>query len=149
MVNLQRFCNEALTCSRLSGQNVVPFIGVYSTRAHPFALVFELMGHLNAGEYIRNNHGVGRVELVCSSLSCHPLIIISASQHQMLRIARAVEYLHSLNVVHGNIKIVCPSYTTPDTTHSRLSRLISSSTLMDVSGSPTLERPPFHAPFHG
>jgi hypothetical protein len=49
MANLQRFCNEALTCSRLSGQNVVPFTGIYSTWAHPFALVFELMGYLNAG----------------------------------------------------------------------------------------------------
>jgi serine/threonine protein kinase len=84
----------------------VSFIGVYSTQTHPFALVFELMNHFNLGEYIRNNHDVGRVELVCFSSPCQPLIVISAPRHQVLGIARAVEYMHNLNVVHGNLKIV-------------------------------------------
>ena len=44
---------------------MVPFIGVYSTPEHPFSLVFEFMKHLNLGEYLRNNRGVGKLELVC------------------------------------------------------------------------------------
>ena len=57
---------EASTCSYLNdnGKSFVPFIGVYSTKEHPFALVFELMEHLNLSVYLRNNREVGRVDLV-------------------------------------------------------------------------------------
>ena len=64
MANQQRFPHEASACARLSDQRVVPFIGACSTREHPFALVFDLMGHLNLGLYLRGNKNVGRLELV-------------------------------------------------------------------------------------
>ena len=44
---------------------VVRFLGVYSTPTHPFALVFEFMDHLNLREYLSNNCGVRRLDLVC------------------------------------------------------------------------------------
>ena len=36
-----------------------------------------------------------------------PYPLFSASRHQLLGIARAVKAMHSLSVVHGNLKIVC------------------------------------------
>lgn len=60
----QRFYKEASACSCLRSQNIVPFIGMYSTPKHPLALVFELMDHLNLRDYLRNNGNVGRLELV-------------------------------------------------------------------------------------
>ena len=66
-------------CTRLSGQRVVPFIGVYSTQEHPLALVFEFMGHLNLREYLRNNHDVERRELVSSLFHLGPYRHLSVS----------------------------------------------------------------------
>jgi hypothetical protein len=63
-VHQQRFYKEALACSCLRHQNVVPFIGMYSTPEHPLALIFDFMDHLNLGVYLRNNGNVGRLELV-------------------------------------------------------------------------------------
>lgn len=53
----QRFCAEALGCSRLKGPHIVPFIGVYSTPNHPMALVFELMDHQDLKVYLENLKG--------------------------------------------------------------------------------------------
>jgi len=85
---------------------MVPFIGVYSTQDHPFALVFEFMEHLNLREYLRNNCEVGRLDSVRFSLPSHSLIVILVSRHQLLGVARAMEDMHNLNVVYGNLKIV-------------------------------------------
>ena len=60
----QRFYHEVFACTRLSDQNVVPFVGVYSTWEHTFAPVFGFMEHLNLGECLRNNQTVGKLELV-------------------------------------------------------------------------------------
>lgn len=65
MTERQRFHHEAFACARLSDLRVVPFIGVFSTREHPYALVFELMDHLNLRGYLKRNQDVGRLELVC------------------------------------------------------------------------------------
>ena len=61
---VQRFHNEVLACSRLNEEDVVPFIGLYSTLKHPLALVFEFMDHLNLREYLRSDLDAGRRELV-------------------------------------------------------------------------------------
>lgn len=91
---------------------MVPFIGVYSTPDHPLALVFEFMDNLNLGEYLRNNHDIGKVDLVRlpSSPEVHAIYLVSR-RCQVLNIARAVKCIHNLGIVHGNIKIVCPSTT--------------------------------------
>ena len=63
--SLQRFQNEVLVCSQLSDQNIVRFLGVYSTPARPFALAFEFMYHRNLKAYLSENCGVRRLDLVC------------------------------------------------------------------------------------
>jgi serine/threonine protein kinase len=68
------------------------------------ALVYEFMDILDLREYLRNNKDVGRRErfhrrIHSSSHYC---------QGQLLEIARGVEYVHDLAIVHGNFKIVCP-----------------------------------------
>lgn len=42
----------------------VPFIGVYSTEAHPFGIVYEYMENLDLKQYLRNKPDVGRLKLV-------------------------------------------------------------------------------------
>ena len=42
----------------------VPFVGVCSTREHPFALVFRFMDHMNLRGYLRDNQDIGRLQLV-------------------------------------------------------------------------------------
>jgi len=52
--------------SRLNDNNeyFVPFIAIYSTREHPFGLVFKFMDHSNLRSYLRNNQDTDRLELV-------------------------------------------------------------------------------------
>ena len=102
----QRMYKEALMYSHLNGtgRSFVPFIAVYSTPEHPFGLVFEFMEHLNLGDYLRNNPDIPRLELVrpCRQICC----IVSSSRHQLLEIARSLEHMHGLGIVHGNVAIV-------------------------------------------
>ena len=62
--NQQRFYHEVSAYIHLSHDCVVPFIGVYSTREHPLALVFEFMEHLNLGVYLTNNRDAEKLKLV-------------------------------------------------------------------------------------
>ena len=64
------------------------------------------MEHLNLRWYLRNNRDVGRLNLVRLPSSPHTSIIVSVPQRQLLGVARDVERMHSLNIVHGNLKIV-------------------------------------------
>ena len=52
--------------SRLNGndKSFVSFIAIYSTREHPFGLVFKFMDQLNLRGYLRKNQDIARLELV-------------------------------------------------------------------------------------
>ena len=60
----QRLHNEVHVWTFLHnrGMDVVPFVGVYSTEAHPFGLVYEYMDSL--GQYLMDGPNVGRLKLV-------------------------------------------------------------------------------------
>ena len=63
----QRFCNEVRACSLLhhTDVEVVPFLGIYSTEARPFCLVYEHMGCLDVRQYLRNEPDISaRLKLV-------------------------------------------------------------------------------------
>jgi len=133
--------------TRLSGQRVVPFIGVYSTQEHPLALVFEFMQHLNLGEYLRNNRSVSRLDLVRPPSSSQPhqrslSILISAVWSSACCGEDAQRQRRSRKPQD------CTNIPLPQTLviGSHLSRQTSSLTVADTSASPALEqfllRPP-------
>jgi len=64
---------------------VVPLVGVYSTEAHPFGLIYEYMDGLDLRQYLRNKHDVDRLNLVLipthsfPKLSTTSLIVLNNS----------------------------------------------------------------------
>ena len=66
---LQRFLKEAWVSSQLSHPNVVPFLGVYSTPSHPFALIYAMMDNLDLGRYLAGHPNVSRLKLVSAVLT--------------------------------------------------------------------------------
>jgi len=97
-------------CSRLNDndESFVSLIGVYSTREHPFALVFRFMDRLNLRGCLRKHQDIGRLELVRIPSPYPSFPIVSSSRRQLLEIARGMRYMHSLGIVHGNLEIVRP-----------------------------------------
>jgi len=79
IVPLQRFCNEAHVWALLHHQdaNIVPLVGVYSTEAHPFGLVYEYMDGLDLRQYLRNGHKADRLNLVL--IPIYPLPLLSTN----------------------------------------------------------------------
>ena len=47
---------------------MVPLVGVYSTDAHPFGLVYEYMDGLDLRQYLKNEHDVDKLKLVLVSI---------------------------------------------------------------------------------
>jgi hypothetical protein len=54
--------------------SVVPLVGVYTTGAHPFGLVYEHMDNLDLRQYLRNEPNVGRVKLVLIPIPFFPVL---------------------------------------------------------------------------
>jgi len=115
----QRFCNEIHVHSLLhrGDVNVVPLVGVYSTETHPFGLIYEYMEGLDLKQYLRNRPSVGKLELVITprklSLGCNPSDV---SQRQLVGVARCLERMHGLNIVHEDLQAVRP----PSVLYSRV-----------------------------
>ena len=53
--------------------NVVPFIGVYSTKAHPFGTANEYMGNLDSKRCLRNEINLRRLKLVPNPSHAMPI----------------------------------------------------------------------------
>jgi hypothetical protein len=53
-------------CNRLNDndKSFASLIAIYSTREHPFGLVFKFMDQLNLRGYLRKNQDIFRLELV-------------------------------------------------------------------------------------
>ena len=62
----QRYYNEVYICNLLhhEGVGVVVLLGLYSTEAHPFGLIYEYMDGLDLKQYLKNEPYVGRLKLV-------------------------------------------------------------------------------------
>ena len=63
---MQRFYNEVYVSSLLHHEDVdvAPLVGVYSTEAHPFGLVYEYMDSLDLRQYLRNESHMEKLKLV-------------------------------------------------------------------------------------
>lgn len=86
---------------RLRHPNIVSFKGV---TFEPLQLVSEWMPGGELREYIKNNRHQNIIKLV-SQFPRTP--IYASSCPQLLDIAKGLGYLHSHNVIHGDLKGVC------------------------------------------
>ncbi|KAF9647214.1 kinase-like protein [Thelephora ganbajun] len=81
-----RFCNEVYACSLLPRADM-SFVGVYSTNAHPFGLVYGYMDNLDLRQYMKGEPNVRRLKLLTD-------------------IARCLNRLHGVGIVHGDLWMV-------------------------------------------
>lgn len=91
---------------RLDHPNIVPFKGV---TFEPLQLVSEWISGGELRHYVGENPGANLISLVSSSL-CTP--INASSCLQLLGVAEGLGYLHSCDVVHGDVKGVRATCTT-------------------------------------
>jgi len=85
---LKRFSSEAVTWQQLSHPNVLPFYGIYHLSGEPprVCLVSPWMGNGNLVRFLANH---------TSNIDCVSLY---------LDVAQGLEYLHSENIIHGDLK---------------------------------------------
>ena len=75
---IQRFHRQALICSDLSHENIVTFLGVFSSDKFPCACVFASAGKENIPTYLLNNPGASRLKLVSYHTQfCHRASILN------------------------------------------------------------------------
>ena len=58
----------------LAHDNIVPFLGVYSTPSHPFALIYEIMDNVDLGQYLARRPTVSKLKLVSMVFSISTVI---------------------------------------------------------------------------
>jgi serine/threonine protein kinase len=91
---------------KLSHQNVLPFRGV-TTTLFQLALVYDWGHSGNITQFVASNPRASRVSLVRNFLAT-----AATTEHrqlffcvwQLLGVARGLEYLHSLDIPHGDLK---------------------------------------------
>ena len=82
----------------LEHKNIVPLLGVASTSLH---LISEWMPGGDLIEYISKNPSADRLGLV-SVLPLH--LNLRSSRLKLSDVAEGLQFLHSCNVVHGDLK---------------------------------------------
>lgn len=78
--------------------HVLPLLGV---TVEPFQLISDWMSGGDLPQYIRDNPGADRLRLV--SVSCI-LYVPCSLRLQLSEVANGLSYLHSCNVIHGDLK---------------------------------------------
>ena len=99
----QKFCREAVTWRHLRHANILPLLGAtLDTRTPRFTLVSEWMDNGNINDFVKNHKEVNRIQLVSSHVCVYKDRYDRSPK--LIDAARGLEYLHSLNVAHGDLK---------------------------------------------
>ena len=95
------FYKEAAMWRHLDHPNILPLLGVTLS---PYQLVSNWMPGGDLSDYIEANPGADRLGLVRI-----PLVVITSCLPgcQLHDAAKGLDYLHSRNVIHGDLKGVC------------------------------------------
>ena len=112
---------------RLTHDNIVPFKGV---TLNPFQIVLEWIPGGDLVSYINLNPRASPVKLV--SLSFVLLCNTSLVSHQLVDVAKGLEYLHFYDVIHGDLKGVRPS--SSSSSAASLVGTLQPNILVDASG---------------
>ena len=92
---------------RLQHPNIVPFLGV-PARAPPFEIVYDWMENGSITQYVKKKPDVDRVGLV-SRFVPTVTTLFECQISQLWDVADGIHYLHSCNVIHGDLKGVSHS----------------------------------------
>ena len=85
----------------LKHPNILPLLGVTIT---PFQLISDWMSGGDLLRYVEKNPNVDRLKLVGVPFATFTHIL---TPYQLSDVAKGLFYLHSCNVVHGDLKGVC------------------------------------------
>ena len=94
---------HVLVWKKLSHENILPFRGVNMT-IFQLALVYDWGQNGNISQYVAMHPDASRPLLVWKSLIIVANRQINDSISQLFGVAKGLEYLHSLDIPHGDLK---------------------------------------------
>jgi serine/threonine protein kinase len=121
--NSQAFCQEVVIWKHLTHPNILPLLG---TTIAPLQLISHWMPGGDLPEYIKKNSDADRLGLVGAPLSCSSHAYFRC---QLSDITKGLCYLHSCNVIHGDLKGVSCCSESYLATPSHVASRTSSSTI--------------------
>lgn len=83
--------------------NVVPFLGVSAMMS--VCLVSKWMPNGSITAFLLAHPDARRVDLVCD-IACYVILSISRLTNKLRNIVDGLRYMHSLSVIHGDLKAV-------------------------------------------
>ena len=95
--------------SRVNHPNILPLLGICSDfdRPNTPGLVSPYYSNGNIINYLKCRPGVDRLQLVSGTGSRFK--IFCSHLFQVIHITSALSYLHSMGIIHGDMKAVCVS----------------------------------------
>ena len=103
----QLLFKEAVIWRRISHPNVVQFIGVWEEPTF-LCTISEWMPNGNVRDYVREDPEASRLQLVRRPQK--RVGLDELTRVQLLDISRGLSFLHSLEIVHGDLKGVRPIF---------------------------------------
>ena len=103
---VQKYCKELIVCKRAKHPNILSIEGV-APMLFEFCIVSQWMVNGNMVGYVTKYPGVNRLELVDLTPQHFDPALTSS---QLVGVTRGLDYLHSNEVIHGDLKSVSRLY---------------------------------------